>query len=133
MKIYGLRYLGTALIWATAFGALWFAARPRNASPLLPLPLVAYSVGVAVYVLMKFSYRYAQPYYWLGWVSLYLCASAARYHGASAKVAELADAPDLGSGGATREGSNPSFRTSLRSRATSRRVRFASARSVKAV
>src|SRR5215470_6042413 len=31
----------------------------------------------------------------------------------AAKVAELADAPDLGSGGATHEGSNPSFRTSL--------------------
>src|SRR2546425_7653574 len=30
----------------------------------------------------------------------------------NAKVAELADAPDLGSGGATHEGSNPSFRTS---------------------
>ena len=29
----------------------------------------------------------------------------------AAKVAELADAPDLGSGGATHEGSNPSFRT----------------------
>src|SRR5216684_2328099 len=28
-----------------------------------------------------------------------------------AKVAELADAPDLGSGGETREGSSPSFRT----------------------
>jgi hypothetical protein len=28
-----------------------------------------------------------------------------------AKVAELADAPDLGSGGATHEGSTPSFRT----------------------
>src|SRR5439155_23242650 len=33
----------------------------------------------------------------------------------NAKVAELADAPDLGSGGATHEGSNPSFRTSLAS------------------
>ncbi len=29
-----------------------------------------------------------------------------------AKVAELADAPDLGSGGATRGGSSPPFRTS---------------------
>ena len=29
----------------------------------------------------------------------------------SAKVAELADAPDLGSGGATRGGSSPPFRT----------------------
>ncbi len=31
--------------------------------------------------------------------------------GLSAKVAELADAPDLGSGGETHEGSSPSFRT----------------------
>src|SRR6185312_7296476 len=30
---------------------------------------------------------------------------------AHAKVAELADAPDLGSGGETHEGSSPSFRT----------------------
>src|SRR6266700_3274373 len=35
--------------------------------------------------------------------------SAAR----SAKVAELADAPDLGSGGVTRGGSSPPFRTKL--------------------
>src|ERR1035438_10328259 len=30
-----------------------------------------------------------------------------------AKVAELADAPDLGSGGETHEGSSPSFRTNI--------------------
>ena len=30
-----------------------------------------------------------------------------------AKVAELADAPDLGSGGETRGGSSPPFRTTL--------------------
>ncbi len=30
-----------------------------------------------------------------------------------AKVAELADAPDLGSGGATRGGSSPPFRTKI--------------------
>src|SRR5262245_14916230 len=48
-----------------------------------------------------------------------LCARAASLPGggacanlpADAKVAELADAPDLGSGGATHEGSTPSFRT----------------------
>jgi hypothetical protein len=34
-----------------------------------------------------------------------------RYESSYAKVAELADAPDLGSGGETREGSSPSFRT----------------------
>jgi hypothetical protein len=33
-------------------------------------------------------------------------------HGKSAKVAELADALDLGSSGATLEGSSPSFRIS---------------------
>ena len=36
-------------------------------------------------------------------------------------MAELADAPDLGSGGATHEGSNPSFRTSPPLRAPIRR------------
>ena len=34
-----------------------------------------------------------------------------RYVERSAKVAELADAPDLGSGGEIHEGSSPSFRT----------------------
>src|SRR5437588_1381670 len=35
---------------------------------------------------------------------------------ANARVAELADAPDLGSGGETRGGSSPPFRTKNRSR-----------------
>ena len=35
-----------------------------------------------------------------------------------AKVAELADAPDLGSGGETHEGSSPSFRTNGLNRKT---------------
>ena len=46
--------------------------------PLLLLPILAYAVGVGVFVLVHWSYRYGQQYYWLGWLSAYLitCVSA---------------------------------------------------------
>jgi hypothetical protein len=76
MKIYGLRYLGTALLWLTALAAAWFVVRRRAAHPLLLLPLLAYAVGVGVFVLVHWSYRYGQQYYWLGYLSVYLITAA---------------------------------------------------------
>jgi hypothetical protein len=43
--------------------------------------------------------------------SYWTAAGRPRWSCAQAKVAELADAPDLGSGGETRGGSSPPFRT----------------------
>jgi hypothetical protein len=57
LKIYGLRYLGTALIWTIGLAALWFAMRRGEAHPLLLLPLTAYAVGVGVFLLVHWSYR----------------------------------------------------------------------------
>jgi hypothetical protein len=76
VKLYGLRYLGTALIWLTALAAGWYIVRRREAHQLLLLPVLAYSVGVGVFLLVHWSSRYGQQYYWLGWLSAYLITSA---------------------------------------------------------
>jgi hypothetical protein len=76
VKIYGLRYLGTALLWLTALAAFWYLARWRDAHPLLLVPLLAYGVGVGVFLLVHWSYRYGEQYYWLGSLSAYLITSA---------------------------------------------------------
>jgi hypothetical protein len=75
-KIYGLRYLGTAMIWLTALAAFWYIVRWREAHPLLLLPVLAYGVGVGVFLLVHWSFRYGQQYYWLGSLSAYLITSA---------------------------------------------------------
>jgi hypothetical protein len=75
VKLYGLRYLGTLLLWLTAVAALWLVVRRGDAHPLLALPLLAYAVGVGVFLLVHWSYRYGQQYYWLGYLSVYLIAS----------------------------------------------------------
>ncbi len=76
VKLYGLRYAGTALVWLIAIAAMWFVVRRRDSHPLLLLPLLAYAVGVGVFLLVHWSYRYGQQYYWLGSLGAYLITSA---------------------------------------------------------
>jgi hypothetical protein len=71
VKQFGLRYLGTMLIWLCPLGAVWFAAR-RDAHPLLLLPLLAYATAVGPFLLVHWSYRYGQQFYWLGSLSVVL-------------------------------------------------------------
>ena len=78
LKVFGLRYLGTALLWLMVGAAASFALRRGAADPVLLLPLLAYAVGVAPFVLVHWSARYGQQYYWLGWLSLYLLIASAR-------------------------------------------------------
>ena len=76
LKQFGLRYLGTALLWVLPIAALWFVTHPRTSTPLLLLPLLAYEAGIGVFVLTHWSYRYSQEFYWLGWLSVYLMTAA---------------------------------------------------------
>lgn len=75
VKLFGLRVLGTALVRLTVVAVVWYLVR-READPLLLLPFFAYAVAVSVFVVVKFSQRYVQPYYWLGWVAAYLLVAA---------------------------------------------------------
>lgn len=70
IKQFGLRYVGTVLIWLTLAGAALFLMRYRSGSPLLLLPLLAYTTGVGVFLVAHWSYRYGQQFYWLGYLAL---------------------------------------------------------------
>ena len=81
LKQFGLRYLGTALLWLLPLAALSYGLRPRAVTPLLLLPITAYVAGIAPFLLTHWSYRYAQQFYWLGSLSAYLMtAASARAH-----------------------------------------------------
>jgi hypothetical protein len=69
LKIVMLRWLGSALLWlmgAAAAAGLW------QRRPLLVVPALAYAIGVGVFVLVHWSFRYGQQFYWLGYLSVYL-------------------------------------------------------------
>ena len=76
VKQLGLRYLGTALLWLLPLTALWYVA--RRTTPALIIPILAYAVGTGVFILVHWSSRYGQQFYWLGWLGLYLLGETAR-------------------------------------------------------
>ena len=77
--------LTLALLSATAFllplltavAACVYVVRRHDGHPLLLLPVLAYAVGVGVFLLVHWSYRYGQQYYWLGWLSANDCVKRA--------------------------------------------------------
>jgi len=76
VKQLGLRSLGTALLWVLPVTALWYFGRRARETPLLLIPALAYAVGTGVFVLVHWSFRYGQQFYWLGWLALYLLGEA---------------------------------------------------------